>query len=157
LHLLGREGSYDLCRQRSTVTYLHSYDLCPLPLTTYPLFPCHDSMTSHADGVLILPLLSECGTHETVRARFWPWLSDRSPQNRVRCSWLARKRLLGASHERERQHQTESGLVCRTRATFARQRDIAGARNLISSLADSVFILIIGATTQDPPRVIPST
>jgi len=32
----------------------------------------------------------EHGTHETVKARFWPWLSGNSPQNRVRCSLFAR-------------------------------------------------------------------
>ena len=27
------------------------------------------------------PLLSEFGTYETVKARFWPWLSGESPWN----------------------------------------------------------------------------
>jgi len=36
-------------------------------------------------------LLSEYGTCKTVKARFWPWLSDKSPLNVSSCSLLARK------------------------------------------------------------------
>ena len=32
------------------------------------------------------PLPSEYGTHKTVNARFWPWLSGKSPSNLLRCS-----------------------------------------------------------------------
>jgi len=32
------------------------------------------------EGPTALPLPSECGTHRTVKARFWPWLSGKSLQ-----------------------------------------------------------------------------
>jgi hypothetical protein len=32
------------------------------------------------------PLSSESGTYKTVTTRFWPWLSDKSPQNLLTCS-----------------------------------------------------------------------
>jgi len=34
-------------------------------------------------------LLSEHGTHTTVKARFWPWLTSKSPHNVSKCSLLA--------------------------------------------------------------------
>jgi hypothetical protein len=43
-----------------------------------------------------VPLSSEYGTHEPVRARFWPWLSGKSLENVWNCSLFARKRHLGA-------------------------------------------------------------
>ena len=39
----------------------------------------------------VLPLSSECGTHKTVKTRFWPWLSGQSPYNLFSCSRLARE------------------------------------------------------------------
>ena len=38
------------------------------------------------------PLSSECGTCETVKARFWPWLSGKNPQNVFSCPLFARER-----------------------------------------------------------------
>ena len=38
------------------------------------------------------PLSNKCGTHKTVKARLWPWLSKKS-LNRLRCSMVARKRI----------------------------------------------------------------
>ena len=32
------------------------------------------------------------GTYKTVRARFWPWLSGKSPYNLLSCSLLRRRR-----------------------------------------------------------------
>ena len=37
-------------------------------------------------------MLSEHGTHKTVKARNWPWRSGESPQNLLSCSLFARKR-----------------------------------------------------------------
>ena len=34
------------------------------------------------------------GAYKTVNAMFWPWLSDETPGNRVRCSLLDRKWIL---------------------------------------------------------------
>ena len=47
-------------------------------------------------GWLVLPpfrslVWSEHGTHTTVKARLWPWLSVQSPSNLLSCSPLARK------------------------------------------------------------------
>ena len=33
-----------------------------------------------------------CGTYKTVKARFWPWPSGKSPYNLTSCSLFARKR-----------------------------------------------------------------
>jgi len=35
---------------------------------------------------------NECGTHKTVKARLWPWLSGKRPQPLPRCSLFARER-----------------------------------------------------------------
>ena len=35
-----------------------------------------------------VPLSSEYGTYKTVKARFWPWLSEKSPEILSRCSSL---------------------------------------------------------------------
>ena len=37
-------------------------------------------------------LTSEHGTYKTVKARFWPWFSGKSPQHLLTCSLFARKR-----------------------------------------------------------------
>ena len=34
--------------------------------------------------------IGECGTYNTVTARFWPWLEGKSYQNGVTCSFFAR-------------------------------------------------------------------
>ena len=41
-------------------------------------------------AVSISPLSTKFGTCKTVTARFWPWLSGKSPQNRLSCSFFAR-------------------------------------------------------------------
>ena len=41
----------------------------------------------------LLPLSSEYGAHGTVKARFWPRISDKSPQNVLICHLFAGKRL----------------------------------------------------------------
>ena len=38
------------------------------------------------------PLSIEFGTYKTVKARFWSWLSGKSPQTLLSCSLSARKR-----------------------------------------------------------------
>jgi len=35
---------------------------------------------------------SECGTYKTVKARSWPWLQGKSPENVIRCPHFARNR-----------------------------------------------------------------
>ena len=37
------------------------------------------------------PLSSEKGTYKTVQARSWPWLSGKSPDNRISCSVCTRR------------------------------------------------------------------
>ena len=49
---------------------------------------------------LSLPLPSEHGTCKTATARFWPWLSGKSPEHLLRCCLFARQR------------QYKCGLVC---------------------------------------------
>jgi len=43
------------------------------------------------------PMSSELCTYKTVKARFWPWLSGKSPYFFGRCSLFARKRTLSCS------------------------------------------------------------
>ena len=47
----------------------------------------HQSPTPRVAGSVQLhrPLPSECGTYKTVQARFWPWLSAKSPENMLSC------------------------------------------------------------------------
>ena len=50
--------------------------------------PCEASESAH--GVMG-PLSSKCGTYNTVKTGFWPWLSRQSPSNRLRCALCVRK------------------------------------------------------------------
>ena len=42
-------------------------------------------------GCICRPLPSEYGTHKTVKARFWPWPSGKSPSDLLSCSLFAGK------------------------------------------------------------------
>ena len=43
-------------------------------------------------GSILCPLSSKHGTLKTIEARFWPWLSGKSPQTLSSCSLFTRKR-----------------------------------------------------------------
>ena len=49
--------------------------------------------TWNSPGQTLQPLSSECGTLETIKARFWPWHSGKGPWNLPRCFLFARKQL----------------------------------------------------------------
>jgi len=65
--------------------------------TGYEPFERGERETARCSGPAVrlrlrIPLSSECGTCETVKAILWPWLSCKSPQNISRCSLFARRR-----------------------------------------------------------------
>ena len=45
------------------------------------------------DAAVPRPLSSECGTHKTVTARFWPWLPGKNVYVLSTCSLFARTNL----------------------------------------------------------------
>ena len=46
-------------------------------------YPCHQTPTTDEKLQVSGPLSNEHGTHKTVKARFWPWLSGRLLSNRM--------------------------------------------------------------------------
>ena len=54
---------------------------------------CNQPSNAGRQARLRIPLSSECGTSKTAKARFWPWISGKSPLNVLRCCLFARKRL----------------------------------------------------------------
>jgi len=57
------------------------------------LEPLHIHYLQRACGVYVGGgLSSEHDTYKTVKAKFWPWLSGRSPSNLRSCSPFARRR-----------------------------------------------------------------
>jgi len=65
----------------------------------------------------IQPLSSECGTHKTVKAGFWPWRSGKGRQKALRCSIFApllrganRRFRSRANVAHSRQSRPDSGL-----------------------------------------------
>ena len=67
-----------------------------------------ESAATNAAAVCTLSLSSEDGTHKTVKARFWLWLSSKNPQHVFKCALLARKRIRAAKAARRKKELAES-------------------------------------------------
>ena len=86
---------------------------------------------------------SESGTYKTVKARFWPPISGKSPSNLSSCSLFSRRRLEGARLFPSLNHRPKDLLRPESQEEEekiggARFR-LEGARNLAPELVDACY------------------